>query len=56
MSALPAKDKVVLAADLLNTMISSAIFGVKEKAVYDVISKNRLSRKQCNSWMRFLIY
>jgi len=45
MNALPAKDKVVLAGDLLNTMISSAIFGIKEKAVYDVISKHRLSRK-----------
>ncbi len=45
MNALPAKDKVVLAGDLLNTVISRAIFGVKEKAVYDVISKHRLSRK-----------
>ncbi len=45
MNALPAKDKVVLAGDLVNTMISRAIFGVKEKAVYDVISKHRLSRK-----------
>ncbi len=45
MSALPAKDRVVLAGDLLNTVISRAIFGVKEKAVYDVISKNKLSGK-----------
>ncbi len=45
MNALPAKDRVVLAGDLLNTVISRAIFGVKEKAVYDVISKHRLSRK-----------
>lgn len=45
MSALPAKDKVILAGDLLNTVISRAIFGDKQKAVYDVISKHRLSRK-----------
>ncbi len=45
MNALPAKDRVVLAGDLLETVISRAIFGVKEKAVYDVISKHRLSRK-----------
>ncbi len=45
MDALPAKDKMVLAGDLLNTVIGRAIFGVKEKAVYDVISRNKLSRK-----------
>jgi len=45
MDALPAKDKVILAGDLLNTVISRAIFGVKEKAVYDIISKHRLSKK-----------
>ena len=45
MSALPAKDKVILAGDLLNTVVSRAIFGDKQKAVYDVISKHRLSKK-----------
>ena len=45
MDALPAKDKVILAGDLLNTVISRAIFGEKQKAVYDVISKHRLSKK-----------
>ncbi len=45
MSALPAKDKLVLAGDLLNTIASRAIFGVKEKAVYDVISRHRFSKK-----------
>jgi len=45
MDALPAKDKMILAGDLLNTVISRAIFGVNEKAVYDVISKHRLRKK-----------
>jgi len=45
MHALPAKDKMILAGDLLNTIISRAVFGVKEKAVYDVISKRGLSKK-----------
>lgn len=45
MNAFPAKDKVVLAGDLLNTVISRAIFREKQKAVYDVISKHRLSKK-----------
>ncbi|CAG1003958.1 hypothetical protein METP2_03512 [Methanosarcinales archaeon] len=45
MSALPAKDKVILAGDLLKTVVSRAVFGDKQKAVYDVISKHRLSRK-----------
>jgi len=45
MDALPAKDKMILAGDLLDTVISRAIFGVNEKAVYDVISKHRLSKK-----------
>ncbi|HEX7628018.1 MAG TPA: NAD(P)/FAD-dependent oxidoreductase [Candidatus Methanoperedens sp.] len=50
MNALPANDKIILAWDLLNTVISRAIFGVKEKSVYDVISKHRLSKKT----MRFM--
>jgi phytoene dehydrogenase-like protein len=45
MHALPAKDRLILAGDLLNTLISRAIFGIKEKAVYDVISKHEFSRK-----------
>jgi len=45
MDALPAKDRLILAGDLLNTVISRAIFGVKEKAVYDVISKHSFSKK-----------
>jgi len=45
MNALPVNDKMILAWDLLNTVISRAIFGVKEKAVFDVISKHRLSKK-----------
>lgn len=45
MKALPAKDKMILAGALLNTVLSRAIFEVKEKAVYDVLSKHRLSKK-----------
>lgn len=45
MHALPAKDRVFLAGDLLSTVISRAIFRVQEKAVYDVVSKHRLSKK-----------
>ena len=45
MQALPAKDRLVLAGDLLNSVISRAIFGEKQRAVYDVISKNRLSKR-----------
>jgi all-trans-retinol 13,14-reductase len=45
MHAIPAKDKVILAGDLLNTVISRAIFGEKQMAVYDVISKHRFSKK-----------
>ena len=45
MKALPAKDKVILARELLNAVISRAIFREKHKAVYDVISKYRLSKK-----------
>ncbi|VVB97693.1 Ferredoxin--NADP reductase [uncultured archaeon] len=45
MHTIPAKDRMILAGDLLNTILSRAIFGVKEKAVYDVISKHRLSKK-----------
>ncbi|KCZ73183.1 Flavin containing amine oxidoreductase [Candidatus Methanoperedens nitroreducens] len=45
MNALPAKDKVILAGDLMNSVISRAIFGEKQKAVYDVVSKHRLSKK-----------
>jgi len=45
MQALPAKDRMILAGDLLSSVISRAIFGDRQKAVYDVISKHRLSKR-----------
>ncbi len=45
MDSLPAKDKMILGGCLINTVISHAIFGEKQKAVYDAISKHRLSKK-----------
>ncbi|NJD53112.1 MAG: NAD(P)/FAD-dependent oxidoreductase [Candidatus Methanoperedens sp.] len=45
MSALPAKDRMILAGDLLKTVVSRAVFGDRQKAVYDVISKHQLSKR-----------